>query len=193
MSSFNPNPLSRMQQHQMAANQPTKCLKCGGTWFHIVECAQFGSGHYSSTPGGDLSVISTTTPKVRVCLCGEAFTPNIGGVRPGRLASSETDSFMESLKGSREARAMPVKPKELAPEFPLRSEYDKLAAELAETKAIAAQVPALLSAVAELKKLVTAKPVAPPAVVTGPAKAQKKNQPVQPAPVQRQENPTETE
>ena len=38
---------------------------------------------YSASPGGDMNPISTTNHQIRVCICGQPFKPNIGGVRSG--------------------------------------------------------------------------------------------------------------
>jgi hypothetical protein len=68
---------------QNQANQPITCEKCGSQWFSDVSFQQYSGSQYSSTPGGDLRVISALVHRIRVCICGHPVSPNVGGVYPG--------------------------------------------------------------------------------------------------------------
>ena len=73
---------------QARVNQPVACAVCGSDWFYEVTLQQYAD-MYSASPGGDMNPISTTNHQIRICVCGQPFKPNIGGVRSGREAVSE--------------------------------------------------------------------------------------------------------
>jgi len=85
-------------------NQPITCHVCGGEWFYEVTLQQYAS-MYSASPGGDIHPISTTSHQIRICICGQPFQPNIGGVRSGRSGSVSVTGVMESLKKAVDSRA----------------------------------------------------------------------------------------
>ncbi len=92
------NPQERVDRITRAMHEPIACPHCGSTWFAELTFNQYAKGLYSVGAGGDLSVISTMPHTVRFCLCGRVDAPNLSGVRGGRHASGEQQSFLESLR-----------------------------------------------------------------------------------------------
>ena len=70
----------------------------GSTGFTDTSFHQSSGSRYSSTPSGDLQVVSPLEQRIRSCICGHPVSPNRGGVRPGRTAASEVTSFMQSFQ-----------------------------------------------------------------------------------------------
>jgi hypothetical protein len=118
----------RIQLIQNQANQPIVCAKCGSNWFTDVSFQQYSGSRYSSTPGGDIQVISSLLHRIRVCICGHPYAPNLGGVRPGRTAASEVSSFMESFNAAKAYLESIGKldPEVIAVDFPTRDDFQKL-------------------------------------------------------------------
>lgn len=99
---------TRFQQLQNQLNQPAKCPRCGSVWFAETTFRQYSQGLYSSGIGGDLSPISVMQQTIRVCLCGCAYAPNLSGIRGGRQASQEQNSFLQSMEAAKKANFDPV-------------------------------------------------------------------------------------
>ena len=131
-----PSAMERMRMIQQQANAPISCEKCGSTWFTDTGFHQFSGSRYSSTPGGDLQVVSALQQRIRVCICGHPVSPNLGGVRPGRTAASEVTSFMQSFQNAKAYLNSIGKLDEtqMATDFVTRDEYQKLVAEMEELK-----------------------------------------------------------
>lgn len=135
-----PSAMERMQMIQKQANAPIVCEKCGSVWFTDTGFHQFSGSRYSSTPGGDLQVVSALQQRIRVCLCGHPYAPNLGGVRPGRTAASEVTSFMQSFQLAKAYLNSIGKldDTQMATDFVTRDEYQKLVVELEAVKKQAA-------------------------------------------------------
>ena len=97
--------VNRLRMLQETTNRPVECPRCKGTWFREEMFQQYNAGIYSSTPGGDLQPISVTPQTIRVCLCGEPISPNLGGTRGGRTGNTELSSFLESLEKAQGLRS----------------------------------------------------------------------------------------
>jgi hypothetical protein len=87
-------------------NQPIQCDTCGSIWFTDLEYKQFSGSRYSTTPGGDLQVVSVLSPKLRICICGHPYAPNLGGIRPGRTAAAEVTNFTRGAGHGTERRPL---------------------------------------------------------------------------------------
>lgn len=85
-------------------NQPVVCSVCGSDWFYEVTLQQY-SNMYSASPGGDMNPISTTNHQIRICICGQPFKPNIGGVRSGRTGNTSVVGVMEAIEKALIGRA----------------------------------------------------------------------------------------
>ena len=89
---------------QNQVNQPVTCGVCGSDWFYEVTLQQYAN-MYSASPGGDMTPISTTAHQIRVCICGQPFKPNIGGVRSGRTGNLSVTAVMEAIETAIASRA----------------------------------------------------------------------------------------
>jgi hypothetical protein len=93
-----------LQRMQAQVNLPVACSVCGSDWFYEVTLQQYGN-MYSASPGGDMNPISTTNRQIRVCICGQPFKPNIGGVRSGRTGNLSVTGVMDSIEKAINTRA----------------------------------------------------------------------------------------
>lgn len=177
----------RLQIVQNQANLPVTCEKCGSVWFTDTSFNQYSASRYSTTPGGDLNVISSIVQRIRVCICGHPVSPNIGGIRPGRTASTEVNSFLDSFRKAA-AYLNSIGKLDLtgiAGDFVTRAEYEKLVAQVSTPEAETEQdkkLATLQAEVAELKKQVATAP-APAAPATPTAAAAPAAQPAENKPV----------
>jgi BMFP domain-containing protein YqiC len=75
--------------------------------------------------------ISTTNHQLRVCVCGQPFKPNIGGVRSGRSGNLSTTGVMEAIEKAIKGRAqVPELITEMAGDVVSREEFTKVVEEL---------------------------------------------------------------
>lgn len=142
---------------QSAIGTPATCKSCGGEWFFIVDFNKY-SNMYSSMPGGDLNAL-TQPQTLRICMCGEIFEPNIGGVRGGRTPNTLLNDFLKALRASKDYRAaLAVQVGALAEAAVPREDHEGLAERVKALEALVQKLSAPAPAEAE-KPQKTAKPV----------------------------------
>ena len=122
-----PSFADRVAALQNAQNLAVVCEKCGSSWFTELVFNQYSGDRYATVPGGELQIISTVPQTIRVCICGNPIAPNIGGIRPGRLASQEVGSFIESLRAAKGYRNTTTNP--VPADYLSREEYQTAEAE----------------------------------------------------------------
>lgn len=91
-----------MTRVQSAMNNAVRCQSCSGEWFFEASLNKY-SNMYSSMPGGDLNPLSQPQT-IRICLCGEPFEPNIGGVRGGRTPNNILSEFKTAMQLAKQKR-----------------------------------------------------------------------------------------
>ena len=104
------SPRERMQAAQTAIDENTKCARCGSSWFLEGHFNQYRANVYGANPGADLSLSSTMSFPIRICLCGMPVAPNLGGAIPsGRTIKENTQSFSVSVAAAMQQFVAPVR------------------------------------------------------------------------------------
>lgn len=130
-------PAPGMARVQNAMSNAVRCAACGGEWFFVIGFNKYAN-QYSSMPGGDLNELSHTQT-IRICLCGEPFNPNIGGVRGGHTPNSILNDFLAALGNAKKSRAaLAEQVVALAEVAAARPELEALEARIASLEAAAA-------------------------------------------------------
>jgi hypothetical protein len=96
---MNQSPRDRTQALSERQSDAAVCDRCGSNWFQEVEYNQYKGATYSSAPGGEIEQINQMPMRIRVCLCGKPYRPNVGGAfHGGRTPLEQMSSFQVALE-----------------------------------------------------------------------------------------------